>query len=71
MIIFSFPNEPNLKEKWIEATGNKEWYPTKHSTICSLHFEEASFVEGKKLRKLRKLAIPTIDVLKITPDEVS
>lgn len=68
---FSFPHEPNLKQKWIEAMGNKDWFPTKHSTICSVHFEEASFVEGKKQRILTKAAYPTVDVLKITTDEVS
>ncbi|KAJ8705679.1 hypothetical protein PYW08_012725 [Mythimna loreyi] len=66
-----FPHEPNLKRKWIEATGNKDWSPTKHSTICSKHFEEASFVEGKKQRILANAAYPTVDVLKITTEEVS
>lgn len=55
------------------ATGRKDWFPSKHSTICSIHFENTSFIEGKKLRLLKKTAFPTIDILKLidNDDEVS
>ncbi|CAG4915114.1 unnamed protein product [Colias eurytheme] len=64
-----FPRNPNIKEKWIEATGHNNWFPTKFSTICSKHFSESSFVKGKKLRLLIKTAYPTIDILKTITDE--
>ncbi|XP_045494395.1 THAP domain-containing protein 1-like [Colias croceus] len=64
-----FPSNPNIKEKWIKATGHNDWFPTKYSTICSKHFSEASFVKGKKLRLLKKTAYPTIDILKTIIDE--
>ncbi|KAL0895580.1 hypothetical protein ABMA27_011678 [Loxostege sticticalis] len=59
-----FPNDPSIKEKWIDATGQKNWFPTKYSTICSIHFTEESFAETNKNRRLTTDAIPTIDVLK-------
>ncbi|CAH0404372.1 unnamed protein product [Chilo suppressalis] len=59
-----FPRDPKVKDKWIEATGNKDWFPTKHSRICSIHFNEYDFTETNKFRRLHTLAIPTIDVLK-------
>ncbi|XP_063544482.1 uncharacterized protein LOC134752724 isoform X1 [Cydia strobilella] len=69
----SFPHDPDVKEKWIAATGRKDWFPTKHSTICSIHFENTCFIEGKKLRLLKKTAFPTIDILKLidNDDEVN
>ncbi|XP_063391511.1 uncharacterized protein LOC134677023 isoform X2 [Cydia fagiglandana] len=68
----SFPHDPVIKEKWIAATGRKDWFPTKHSTICSIHFDNTSFIEGKKLRLLKKTAYPTVNILKlIENDEVN
>ncbi|XP_063631406.1 uncharacterized protein LOC134802695 isoform X2 [Cydia splendana] len=69
----SFPHDPVLKEKWIAATGRKDWFPTKHSTICSIHFDNTSFIEGKKLRLLKKTAYPTVNILKLieNDDEVN
>ncbi|KAL0852565.1 hypothetical protein ABMA27_016998 [Loxostege sticticalis] len=59
-----FPNDPSIKEKWIDATGQKNWFPTKFSTICSIHFNDGSFAETNKNRRLNTDAIPTMDVLK-------
>ncbi|XP_063544797.1 uncharacterized protein LOC134752948 isoform X3 [Cydia strobilella] len=64
-----FPHDPDVKEKWIASTGRKDWFPTKHSTICSIHFENTCFIEGKKLRLLKKTACPTIDILKLIDND--
>ncbi|RVE53005.1 hypothetical protein evm_002303 [Chilo suppressalis] len=63
-----FPRDSNTKEKWIEATGNKDWFPTKHSTICSVHFKEDDYVSTKK-RRLFEKAYPTIQIVKTTSSE--
>lgn len=69
---YRFPSEPDIKKKWIETTGKKNWFPTKCSRICSVHFNEGSFKKTNKFRRLTTTAIPTIDVLKISNnDEVS
>ncbi|VVC88092.1 unnamed protein product [Leptidea sinapis] len=59
---FSFPKEGNIKEKWIDATGRKNWFPTKYSTICSSHFSDEDFSESPKLRKLYPNVYPKIEV---------
>ncbi|KAL0821356.1 hypothetical protein ABMA28_005945 [Loxostege sticticalis] len=58
-----FPNDPRIKEKWIDATGQKNWFPTKFSTICSIHFNDGSFAETNKNRRLITDAIPTMDLM--------
>ncbi|RVE51214.1 hypothetical protein evm_004179 [Chilo suppressalis] len=63
-----FPRDSNTKEKWIDATGNKDWFPTKHSTICSMHFKEDDYVSTKK-RRLFEKAYPTIQIVKTTSSE--
>ncbi|XP_047522728.1 uncharacterized protein LOC125061366 isoform X3 [Pieris napi] len=53
-----FPSNPEIKIKWLEATGRNNWHPTKFSRICSLHFNGASFVyKGKKVQ-LKPYSVP-------------
>lgn len=67
-----FPSDVKVKEKWIEATGQINWFPTQYSRICCVHFNENCFMETKKIRRLTTNAIPSIDVLKtLTNAEVS
>ena len=40
-----FPRDATLCNKWNRANPGKEFVPTKHSRICSLHFRESDFVE--------------------------
>lgn len=63
-LYYRFPRDPKYKEIWIDATGQKNWFPNQYSRICSIHFKEDSFTETKKFRRLARTAIPTIDVLK-------
>lgn len=63
---FRFPNEPRLKEQWIDATGRTDWMPTKTSTICSKHFSEKDYVPKKSgHRYLKSEAIPQEKVVRI------
>ena len=47
---FCFPKETVLLKKWINKCGRAGWNPTKHSTLCSFHFEEECFEEDMYLR---------------------
>ncbi|KAJ8725273.1 hypothetical protein PYW07_016231 [Mythimna separata] len=59
-----FPEDPFIKEKWIDATGRQKWMPTKSSTICSEHFEDQDKQISKKgYRFLNDKAIPTKNIL--------
>ncbi|CAK1582458.1 unnamed protein product [Parnassius mnemosyne] len=57
-----FPINPEVKDKWILATGKKIWFPSKHSKICSAHFQEKDFNPTRKRRILLDHAYPTIHV---------
>ncbi|XP_064457431.1 uncharacterized protein LOC135368214 [Ornithodoros turicata] len=35
-----FPNNPELKAAWVAAVKRRNWQPTAHSTVCSIHFRE-------------------------------
>ncbi|KAK9885079.1 hypothetical protein WA026_009305 [Henosepilachna vigintioctopunctata] len=54
-----FPDNPVLKEKWIEATGVTK--VTKYTKLCSDHFDENAFVDSDgytSSRRLRTEAVP-------------
>ncbi|XP_044750960.1 uncharacterized protein LOC123311200 [Coccinella septempunctata] len=67
----SFPKEPHLRRKWIEATGRTDWEPTNASFICSEHFRESDYETLRQIhpendenptqlkRVLKKTAVPT------------
>lgn len=64
---FSFPKKPNIKEKWIDATGKgPDWFPVKRSVLCSEHFEEKCFQLLDKSRRLFDWAVPTLKICRIT-----
>ncbi|CAG4957355.1 unnamed protein product [Parnassius apollo] len=60
-----FPKDPDIKEKWINITGRQDWFPTKNSRICSVHFQEYDFDETAKKRNLMKSSIPTLNIWKL------
>ena len=54
--IFQFPHcNPELLQKWVQATQRKDWFPSKHSVIFSTHFTESCFVvrPGKEVGYLK------------------
>lgn len=54
-----FPSNPERKRTWIEAAGRHDWQPTKYSKICSVHFDEDSFVYKRKRIQLKECSVPT------------
>ncbi|XP_026743996.1 uncharacterized protein LOC113505473 [Trichoplusia ni] len=55
-----FPKDPQVRQVWIDATGNgSDWKPDRHQ-ICSEHFQEKCFQQLKKSRRLFVWAIPTL-----------
>ncbi len=67
---FSFPSDPHQKRLWIELINRKNFEPTVHSRVCSLHFEDSCFetdpavlksIEWKLERpKIKPFAVPSI-----------
>ena len=56
-----FPHKnPQLLQKWVKAIRREKWFPTQSSVLCSTHFSDDCFVEGKKNRRLKKDAVPSI-----------
>lgn len=42
--VFSFPNEENLRKKWIISIPRKDFVPTKNSKVCKLHFADEDII---------------------------
>ncbi|KAI8433296.1 hypothetical protein MSG28_015348 [Choristoneura fumiferana] len=55
----SFPENPNLHQKWIAATGRTNWTAKKSSKICSRHFEQHELIKKKKITLLLPNAVPS------------
>ena len=49
---FSFPEDPDLRKRWIYFVNRKDWQPAKHSVICIDHFDEKYIKVGKQRTKL-------------------
>ena len=49
---FLFPEDSELRKKWIYFVNRKDWFPTKYSVICIDHFEEKNLKRGKSRCKL-------------------
>ncbi|KAJ8919420.1 hypothetical protein NQ315_016515 [Exocentrus adspersus] len=58
----TFPRDPIRKHEWAIRTQRNNWYPTRWSSLCEIHFEpqmwEKTRVDGS--RKLKYDAVPTI-----------
>lgn len=46
--IFHFPKNEELRKKWISAIPRKNWSPTQHSKVCSMHFLETDIMRYDK-----------------------
>lgn len=60
LIYYRFPNDPNLRRRWILATKRKDFIPSKNSSLCSDHFEESDFEIGGLRRQLKPGVIPSL-----------
>ena len=61
---FSFPDDIDLRNRWIYFVNRKDWQPSKHSVICVDHFDEKYLKIGKQRTKLlwNLLPVPTKQV---------
>ncbi|XP_075978901.1 THAP domain-containing protein 1-like isoform X2 [Anticarsia gemmatalis] len=57
-----FPRDPKMREKWIAATGKKDWVPSNYNRVCSHHFKSDLFEIKSNRRHLFIHAVPTIDI---------
>ncbi|XP_045506766.1 THAP domain-containing protein 1-like [Colias croceus] len=55
-----FPACEKLKDVWAKAIHRANWKPSKHSRLCSKHFESDCYLDGKKRKVLCRDAVPTI-----------
>lgn len=63
---FLFPQNEDLRKRWIYFVNRQDWSPSKHSVICVDHFEERFIQYGRKCKLKWDLhPVPTIqtDVL--------
>ena len=76
---FLFPEDNDLRSKWIYFVNRKDWQPTKYSVICIKHFESKFVKVGKKCKLQWYLhPVPTIhpkiyrkDSLLRTPQKIA
>ncbi|RZF36395.1 hypothetical protein LSTR_LSTR002991 [Laodelphax striatellus] len=54
-----FPTDPVVRAEWVAATKRKNFNPTKHSRLCSKHFDDDHFGVGGRRKRLRHNVIPT------------
>ena len=68
----TFPADPDLKNVWIKNIERPDWEPTPNSRVCSLHFKESDFQDGRKDKKLKWRKDPTskLKVKLLLPDAV-
>ena len=65
--VFYFPQDEELKKKWIRFVNRKKWTPTKHSVICAEHFSDDLIISHKKksLLEWSSSPVPFIYLTKI------
>jgi len=51
----AFPSDPEIRGRWIRANPRKDFVPTQHSRICSLHFQPSDFSEIRTDTNKRRL----------------
>ncbi|XP_069670353.1 THAP domain-containing protein 2-like isoform X10 [Periplaneta americana] len=57
---FPLSNE-SLNQKWIAATRRENFFPTMNHSLCSVHFENSSYLRNYvNRRQLKPDAVPTI-----------
>ena len=65
VVLFRFPKKAMIKNRWIRGLHMSKWSPKPNSVLCSLHFDEDSFLPGSlndplQRPKLKLNAVPTI-----------
>ncbi|XP_067008851.2 THAP domain-containing protein 5 [Anabrus simplex] len=58
---YRFPlRDKELTKKWVFNMKRKDWYPTKSSCLCSVHFENKFVYYTNDQRRLLNSAVPTL-----------
>ncbi|XP_051170198.1 THAP domain-containing protein 2-like isoform X2 [Leptopilina boulardi] len=61
----SFPLEDPVRlKKWLQAINKESWTPKKEHRVCSIHFQPDDFRSSGKRKRLRKDAIPCLNLQK-------
>ncbi|GCB77352.1 THAP domain-containing protein 2-like [Scyliorhinus torazame] len=55
-----FPSNPRRRTEWIRLVRRENFKPSKHTFLCSKHFEQTCFDRTGQTRRLREDAVPTI-----------
>ncbi|XP_069688676.1 uncharacterized protein [Periplaneta americana] len=55
-----FPHDPVRRQRWVSAMGRRDWTPSVHSSLCSVHFEEKCFDRTGQTVRLRDGSVPTV-----------
>ncbi|XP_043474760.1 THAP domain-containing protein 1-like isoform X2 [Leptopilina heterotoma] len=59
----SFPLEDPIRlKKWLQAINKESWTPKKEHRVCSIHFQPDDFRSSGKRKRLRKEAIPCLNL---------
>jgi len=59
--VFRFPlTNKALLDKWLLAVRRQNWKPTKHSVLCSEHFESSCFRFYANQKRLKEDAVPSV-----------
>ncbi|KAI5729271.1 hypothetical protein M8J76_000908 [Diaphorina citri] len=58
---FPWNNKLQL-DKWVVAMKRENWYPTKHSMICSAHFKPSDYLDrpGTERKYLKEQVVPSL-----------
>ncbi|XP_073949548.1 THAP domain-containing protein 2-like [Choristoneura fumiferana] len=64
---FRFPSDPFRCAEWTSIVAREReeelYRPHKNSTVCSIHFDKFDIVGNSQRRRLRKTAIPKLQIL--------
>ncbi|EGI70008.1 PREDICTED: THAP domain-containing protein 5-like isoform X1 [Acromyrmex echinatior] len=56
----TFAQDPNLRQKWIDAAGIPDWKPSKSALLCEVHFHSSELFRVGSKKLIRKGAIPSL-----------
>lgn len=60
MLPFRFPKDEIVRKAWIMAVRRRNWEPSPHSVVCSLHFEEHCIDRSKNRITIHEGSVPTL-----------
>ena len=74
VVLFRFPEKAMIKNCWIRALHKYKWSPKSNSVLCSLHFNEDSFLPGSlndplQRPKLKLNSVPTKKKVRKNPKD--